>query len=152
VPNQKDLLKGDANLARKAEVIVAGSSKGYSRMALIDGVVEGFPENQKAEWASDHGRAGTTVKLLWEMPEAVGCVWLYDRPNESDRVIAAQVKFSDGSTAEVGELPNDGAAPFKLNFPEKVITWLEVTVTKVGPKTGNIGFSEIAVFKQAPAD
>jgi len=152
VPNQKELLKGDANLARKAEVIVPSTSKGYSRAALIDGVAEGFPENKTAEWASDHGKVGTTVKLLWEMPEAVGGVWLYDRPNEFDHVLAAQVKFSDGSTVEVGALPDDGTAPFKLNFPERVITWLEVTVTKVGPKTGNTGFSEIAVFKQAPAE
>ena len=152
VPNQKDLLKGDANLARKAEVIVPSTSKGYSRTALIDGVAEGFPENKTAEWASDHGRTGTTVKLLWEMPEEVGCVWLYDRPNVSDHILAAQVKFSDGSTVEVGELPDDGTVPLRLNFPERTITWLEITVTKVGPKTGNIGFSEIAVFKQSPAE
>ena len=144
--NQAEWLKSHANLARKAEVMVSSTSKGYQRNALIDGVAEGFPRNQAAEWASNHGGVGTKVKLVWEMPEEVGSLWLFDRPNESDQVCGAKITFSDGSTVEVGELPNDGATPFRLKFPAKIITWLEVTITKVGPKTKNVGFSEIAVF------
>ena len=149
---QSDLLKSDLNLARKAEVTVSSTGKGYARSGLIDGVAEGFPKNQKAEWASDHGVAGTKAKLIWEMPEAVESVWLFDRPNINDHVLAAKIKFSDGSTAEVGELPNDGATPFRLKFPSRTITWLEVTITRVSPQTRNVGFSEIAVFEKAPAE
>ena len=67
-----------------------------------------------------------------------------------DQVRAAKIKFSDGSTANVDELPNDGATPLRLKFPTKTITWMEVTITKVGPKTKNAGFSEIAVFAKEP--
>ena len=147
---QSELLKSDLNLARKAEATVSSTSKGYSRAGLIDGVVAGFPDNQKAEWASNHGVAGTKAKLLWEMPEAVESVWLFDRPNTNDHILAAKIQFSDGSTVEVGELPNEGAKPFRLKFPSRTITWLEVTVTRVSPQTHNVGFSEIAVFEKEP--
>jgi len=149
---QAELLKSDLNLARKSEVTVSSTGKGYSRAGLIDGVVDGFPKNQKAEWASEHGGVGTKAKLYWEMPEAVECVWLFDRPNLKDQVLAAKIKFSDGSTVEVGELPNDGVKPFKLKFPSRTINWLEVTITRVSETTKNAGFSEIAVFEKSPTE
>jgi hypothetical protein len=148
--SQSELLKNAANLARKAEVVAANTARGYQRTALVDGVAEGFPDNQGAEWASDRGGVGTKVRLVWEMPEAVESIWLFDRPNPADHVLAATIKFSDGSTAEVGELPNNGATPLRLKFPTKTITWMEVTITKVGPKQRNAGFSEIAVFGHQP--
>lgn len=149
---QAELLKSDLNLARKAEVNVPNVQKGYQRHALIDGVAEGFAKNPTAEWASNRGGAGTKVKLIWEMPEAVESVWLFDRPNPNDHVQAAKVNFSDGSSVEVGELPNDGALPLRLKFPSRTITWLEVVITRVSPQTRNVGFSEIAVFEKAPAE
>lgn len=145
-----DLLKGAANLARKAEVDVSSSARGYRGAALIDGVADGFPENPGAEWASQRGGAGTAAKLRWEMPEQVGSVWLFDRPNPADHVAAARIAFSDGSTAEVGPLPNDGATPLRLKFPTKTITWLEVVITRVGPQSRNAGLAEIAVFDKEP--
>jgi hypothetical protein len=93
---------------------------------------------------------GTKVKLSWPEPVTVGSVWLFDRPNLADHVRAARINFSDGSTAQVGELPNDGQIPFKLAFPEKSITWMEIVVTQVGPHNRNVGFSEIAVFRKEP--
>ncbi len=145
-----DLLKGAANLARKAEVDVSSSARGYRGAALIDGVADGFPESPGAEWASQRGGAGTSAKLRWEMPEQVGSVWLFDRPNPADHVAAARIAFSDGSTAEVGPLPNDGATPLRLKFPTKTITWLEVVITRVGPQSRNAGLAEIAVFDKEP--
>lgn len=145
-----DLLKGAANLARKAEVDVSSSARGYRGAALIDGVADGFPESPGAEWASQRGGAGTAAKLRWEMPEQVGSVWLFDRPNPADHVAAARIAFSDGSTAEVGPLPNDGATPLRLKFPTKTITWLEIVITRVGPQSRNAGLAEIAVFDKEP--
>jgi len=120
--------------------------------ALIDGVVDGHPQNLKAEWASDHGTPGTKVKLTWEKPVTIEDVWLFDRPNTGDQVLSAWINFSDGSSELVDQLPNDGTMPFKLNFPEKTITWMEIIITKVSPTTKNAGFSEIAVFKKAPGE
>jgi len=145
-------MQGDANLARKAKVEVPSCAGGYRAEALVDGAAEGFPANLAAEWASKGGGVGTKVKLSWSEPIKIACVWLFDRPNPADHVQAAQIIFSDGSTAQVGDLPNDGATPFKLSFPEKTITWMEIVITKVGPRNKNAGFSEIAVFRKEPAE
>jgi len=148
---QDDLIKSDANLARNAEVEVKGTAAGYRREGLNDCVVAGFPDHQANEWCDKGGGVGTKAKLKWEMPEEVGSIWLFDRPNDRDHVLAARITFSDGSTVEAGELPDDGKAPLRLKFPPRTINWMEVEITKVGPKTKNAGFSEIAVFKQEPA-
>jgi hypothetical protein len=52
----------------------------------------------------------------------------------------------------VDNIPNDGSAPYHLNFPEKTITWMEVIVIRTSPVTKSAGFSEIAVFKKAPGE
>ena len=141
-----------AFLARKAKIEVTSTMKGFSPEALIDGVAEGFPQNLKAEWASDHGTTGTKVKLTWSKPITIEDVWLYDRPNAADQVLNAWVNFSDGSSELVGQLPNDGITPYRLNFPEKTITWMEFNITRVSTTTKSAGFSEIAVFKKAPGE
>lgn len=143
-------MQGDANLARKARVEVPSCAGGYRAEALVDGIAEGFPNNLAAEWASKGGGVGTKVKLVWPQPVTIGSVWLFDRPNPADHVRAAEVHFSDGSAAQVGELPNDGATPFKLTFPERTVTWMEIVVTQVGPRSKNAGYSEIAVFRKEP--
>ena len=146
------LLKGDDNLAHNAKVEVTTTGKGFSADALTDGVAEGHPKNQKAEWSSDRGTTGTKVKLTWDKPVTIEDVWFFDRPNGADQVLGAWVNFSDGSSEMVDQLPNDGITPFKMNFPEKTVTWMEVNITKVSPTTKNAGFSEIAVFKKAPGE
>ena len=145
-------LQGEANLARKAKIDVPSCAAGYRPEAMVDGVTEGFPDNPTAEWASRGGGVGVKVRFTWPQPVTVGCLWLFDRPNPADHVRAARVDFSDGSSASIGELPNDGQSPFKLNFPPKTVTWLEIVVTAVGPRTKNAGFSEIAVFEKSPAE
>lgn len=146
------LLKDSGNLASRAKIEVTSTCKGFAPEALVDGVVEGFPQNPKAEWASDHGTTGTKVKLTWDKPVTIEDVWLFDRPNQADQVLNAWVNFSDGSSELVDQLPDDGVTPFKLNFPEKTITWMEINITRVSPSTKSAGFSEIAVFKKAPGE
>ena len=138
-------LKSIDNLATSAKVEVSSTST--KPEALIDSVAQGYPQNQQSEWVSKKEKAGAHVKLKWDKPIIIEEVWLYDRPNAADQVINAWINFSDGTSELVTQLPNDGSAPFKLNFPEKIITWMEIIVTKVSPTTNSIGFSEIAVFK-----
>ena len=145
-------LQGEANLARKASAAVPNCAAGYKAEALVDGVAEGYPDNLQAEWASKGGGVGAKVRLTWQETVRAGSVWLFDRPNPADHVLAARIAFSDGSSAQVGELPNDGGAPFKLTFPEKRITWMEIVVTRVGPHNKNVGFAEIAVFEKEPGE
>ena len=143
-------LQSELNLARRATVEAAGSAKGYTPSAIVDGVAAGFPSRMDAEWAGERATTGAKVKLTWDQPITIENVWLFDRPNTADHVQNAWINFSDGTSSMVGELPNDGTAPFQLNFPEKSITWLEVIITRVSPRTRNAGFSEIAVFGKEP--
>lgn len=147
---QNRVLQGKFNLARQARVEASSTAKGYAPEALVDGIAQGFPENLAAEWASNRGTAGVKVKLTWQKPVTVESVWLFDRPNPTDHVQGARINFSDGTSTMIGELPNDATAPFRLNFPEKSVTWIEVIITQVGAKTRNAGFSEIAVFAKEP--
>jgi len=55
--------------------------------------------------------------------------------------------FSDGSTINVSELPNDARSCKEIVFPEKMVTWLSFIVTGVSKSTKNVGLAEIAVFK-----
>ena len=146
------LLKNSGNMTTNAKVEVSSTCKGFAPDALIDGVAEGYPQNQKAEWASDKQRAGTLVRLTWSKPVTIEDVWLFDRPNSADQVLNAWINFSDGTSELVDQLPNDGNTPFKLNFPEKIITWMEIVVTRVSSSTKSAGFSEVAVFKKAPGE
>jgi DUF1680 family protein len=148
--SQARVLQDKLNLAHQAHVEASSTAKGYTAQAVVDGVAQGFPENLAAEWASDHGTTGVKIKLTWDKATTIENVWLFDRPNPADHVQAAKIVFSDGTSALVGELPNDGMTPFKLTFPEKTITWMEVIITKVRPITRNAGFAEIAVFAKAP--
>ena len=145
-------LKSELNLARSAKITASTSAKGSPPEALVDGTAQGFPENPAGEWTSSRETTGAKVRLTWAKPVTIEDVWLFDRPNEKDQVQAAWINFSDGTSAMVGELPNNGATPFQLNFPEKIVTWMEVIITRVGQKTMNAGFSEIAVFQKAPAE
>jgi len=149
---QTQALKSELNLARSAKVTASTSAKSSPPEALVDGAAQGFPENPAAEWSSSRETTGAKVKLTWAKPVTIEDVWLFDRPNEKDQVQAAWINFSDGTSAMVGELPNDGTAPFQLNFPEKIVTWMEVIITRVGQKTMNAGFSEIAVFQKVPTE
>lgn len=143
-------LQGSANLARQAKAEASSESPDFSARGVNDGVVDGYPAHPEAEWASNKETTGAKIKLTWDKPVTIEYVWLFDRPNPSDNVKNAWINFSDGSSAMVDELPNDGQTPFRLDFPEKTITWMEVIVTRVGPRCRNAGFSEIAVFAKEP--
>lgn len=145
-------LKGPSNLARAATVTAPGSVKGYEPAAMADGLALGFPAHPEAEWAGARAGVGTRVRLLWDAPVKAGCVWLFDRPNPSDHVTGVRIEFSDGTSVDGGALPNDGASPLRLAFPERSIQWMDVVVTSVGPDNRNAGFAEIAVFNRAPAE
>jgi len=135
------------NIARKAKVTVSSTYKGYTAEAAIDGVVGGYPEDISAEWASDGEKASAMLRLNWDNPQIVNRVWLFDRPNtRADQVNAGKLIFSDGSTINVGQLPDDASAAKEITFPPKKVTWLKFVVSSVKPETQNIGLAEIAVF------
>ena len=84
-----------------------------------------------------------------DAPRAIDTILLYDRPNTTDHVTAGTITFDDGTSIDVGEIPNDGFQPVELNFTPKTIRSLRFTITSVSATTQNAGIAEIAVY--APA-
>ena len=146
-PQQKDPLRSNSNIAPKAKVTASSTYQGYSAGAAIDGVVGGYPEDTSAEWAANGEKASATITLNWDNAQTIKRIWLFDRPNtHSDQVTAGTLTFSDGSTINVGKLPDDASSAKEITFPPKEVTWLKFLVTSVKPETQNIGLAEIAVF------
>ncbi|WP_186317662.1 PIG-L family deacetylase [Curtobacterium sp. 9128] len=137
----------DTDLARSAtaDASSASSATGQTADKAIDGVVDGYPGVASAEWATDGGGVGSTLRLTWGSPVTVGRVVLYDRPNSDDQVTSATLTFPDGSSVPVGTLDNAGGAT-TVSFPPRSVSSLTVTVTGVSGTTKNVGLAELEAF------
>ena len=140
-----DLLSED-NVALTAKASASGSQDGYSPQGAIDGVIGGYPGDIHNEWSAGQN-AGAWLRLDWAAPQTVDRVVLYDRPNTTDQITSGTLTFSDGSTQDVGALPNDASRGLEVHFPAKTITWLKFTITGVAPGTQNAGLAEISVYR-----
>jgi len=88
------------------------------------------------------------IRLNWNSPEKVSMVWLFDNPGLNDQITSGMLVFSDGSTINVGELPNDARSCKQIVFDEKEISWIAFLVTSVSETTRNAGLAEFAVFSE----
>ena len=138
-----DLLGGD--IAPKATITVSGVENGYGFKGATDKIPGGYPGDRNAEWSSGQ-KVGATIRLTWKTPQTINRVQLFDRPNENDNATKSQLTFSDGTTVEVGALPNDGKTPAEVRFAPKTVTWIEWKALAVSDNTENIGLGEFAVF------
>jgi len=136
------------NVARQATVEASSTYEGYDARGAIDGKVGGYPENIAEEWASRGESKGAWIKLTWAQAQTIRRVWLFDRPNSLDQVLAGRLEFSDGTSLVVEKPLADGAARgIEVSFEPKTVTWLKFTVTEAKPKSPNIGLSEIAALR-----
>jgi hypothetical protein len=90
------------------------------------------------------------IRLTWSTPQTVDRVQLFDRPNDLDQVTSGMLVFSDGSTINTGELPDNAQKGLEIGFEPKTVRWLIFAVNRTKPSTLNIGLSEIAVFSTKP--
>ena len=130
------------NLALDAK---PSTNKGRGENA-VDGVADGAPAHEDNEWSVPHGTPQAWIKLTWPQPIKAMRILLYDLPNPDDQVLAGKLTFSDGSSLNVGALPNDGKTPANLTFPEKQITWVRFDITQSSPTTKGAGIAEFGVF------
>ncbi|BCM88636.1 oligosaccharide 4-alpha-D-glucosyltransferase [Abditibacteriota bacterium] len=137
---------GAEDIAPYATVTVSGTENGYNIKGATDKVLSGYPDDKTAEWSSGQ-KAGATLRLTWNTPQKIDRIALYDRPNTVDNVTRSLLTFSDGTTIEVGPLPDDGELPSEVRFPAKTIQWVEWKALGVGDTTANAGLSEIAAFR-----
>lgn len=116
---------------------------------VINGIAMGSPYSNDYfplytnEWATIREMAGAWIQLSWKNPIQANNIVLYDRPNFTDQIIRANLTFSNGSSLEVGPLPNNGSA-YAVYFPTKTFNWVKLTV--VEGKGYNIGLSEFEVY------
>jgi alpha-glucosidase (family GH31 glycosyl hydrolase) len=112
---------------------------------VIDGKAIGYPLDQSKEWVAQREKQGAWVALDWTQPVRAARIWLWDRPNPDDHVLAGRLEFDDGTKLEVGELPNDGENSLEVVFPAKTFRRVKFVITKTSAQTQNAGLAEIAV-------
>ena len=137
---------GSDDIAPAATLSVSSIEDGYGMDGAIDNVLSGYPRDKGAEWSSQQ-KEGATLRLTWKTPQKIGRIALYDRPNANDNMTRSLLTFSDGTTIEVGALPNDGDTPYEVRFPPKTVEWVEWKAVTVSGETEHAGLSEIAVFR-----
>ncbi|QBG49148.1 hypothetical protein EGM51_17750 [Verrucomicrobia bacterium S94] len=155
-PYSMDLVTG--NIARFATVQVSSLQKkkgrrGPTKEGLVDGIVDGYPNNIETEWVSEKEQAGAWVRLEWETEKRIDRIILADRPNEHDQVLSGTLSFSDGSSIDVSRpLPNDAKNGVQVCFPAKTIQWVQFEITRIKERSRYIGLSEMAVFEAQPEE
>jgi LmbE family N-acetylglucosaminyl deacetylase len=132
-------------LSRGASVTVSSQASGQPGSAAVDGVVDGYPGNWQAEWATAGEGAGAWLELTAPVAVTVTGVVLHDRPNGDDRITGGTLTFSDGSTVTVPALADDGSATV-VTFPARTVTSVRFTVTSVSASTLNAGLAEFEVY------
>lgn len=138
-----------ADISASASSVTASTVHSTSDVGnLIDGCIDGYPQDASCEWTSNGQRAGAWVQLNWDNPVTVGKVVLYDRINLNDQILHGTIAFSDGTTLNIGMLDNIGRAG-EYSFAPRSITSLRFTVTSVSSRTSSVGLSEIQVFSVA---
>ena len=143
-PHVINLVGPVPNLAPNATVAVSSQSTGTGQQGTkaVDAVIAGYPANPTNEWATNGPLTGW-IQLTWSSPVQVSQVVLYDRVNLTDNILAGNLKFSDGSTINIGALSNDGQG-YPVTFVPKTVTWVQFNITQaVGNSTG---MAEFQVF------
>lgn len=140
------------NIAVESRVSVSSVwNEGYDAENVTDQVIR-IPG--KGSWASKStmtfwGQIDYPwIQLDWETPVCINKVILYDRPEEEAHIAGGTLYFSDGSSIDVWQIPNDGA-PKVIEFSARKTQWIRFEVTDGDGE--NLGLSEIEVFP-APED
>jgi glycosyltransferase involved in cell wall biosynthesis/LmbE family N-acetylglucosaminyl deacetylase len=143
--------KDFANIAFLANVNVSSENTVTNQLGIkaIDGITDGYPRFPANEWVTVGETAGAWIQLSWSQAYTVNKIILYDRPNLQDNITSAMLTFSDGSSIQVGTLPNNGSG-YEITFAAKTIKWVKLTVdTAVGKITG---LSEFEVYEAPEED
>lgn len=111
----------------------------YTGANIADGIVG---EHGNGEWASK-GEANPWIRLEWDGKTTINRIILRDRPHPEAFTKQGRLTFSDGSSIQVSDIPNDGS-PKTITFPPKSVQWLQFQTTD--SQTTNNGLSELSVF------
>jgi LmbE family N-acetylglucosaminyl deacetylase len=130
-------------LTATATASAENAGRGQQASKAIDGFVDGYPTDPTREWSTGGQGAGAWIQLTWSSARTVSRVVLHDRINGDDQIMAATLRFSDGSTLAVAALPNDGAG-LAIDFSGRSVTWVRLEITTV--RGGSTGLAEFEVY------
>lgn len=129
-----------ANRAREATITASSQfNDHYGSARMTDGVV-GYHDN--GEWASS-GEVNPWIQLSWDAAVTMDRIRVYDRINLADNALSGVLRFSDGTSLTVTEIPEDGSVK-EVVFDQKTVEWVIFEVT--GGMGSNVGLSEIEIF------
>jgi LmbE family N-acetylglucosaminyl deacetylase len=138
-----------SNLAPLATVTASTQrSPNQAASKAIDGFTDGYPTAPLHEWATVAQRTGAWIELQWPVAYMINRVRLHDRPNPDDQILSGTLTFSDGSSAAVGPLNNDGTG-VDVVVTARRVRWVRFTVDTTSARSANIGLAEILVFEQS---
>lgn len=131
--------KKPGNLAREARLLASSQlSPRFPVSAAADGLI-----GVTGQWVSA-GEKTPWIRLEWEGPRTIDRIVLYDRDTGEGQIRKGILRFSDGSTVEVGDF-SDGAFGKTVTFPAKTVCWVTFQVTE--SKGVNVGLAEIEVYQ-----
>ena len=138
---------GPDNIAPLARASASSSLNGNTGPSLVlDGRIRIMDRD---EWVSGSGMTfwGLVdypwIRLDWDSPRHINRVVLYDRPCSESHIAGGILHFSDGSSVNVWQIPNDGS-PKEVAFPSREVEWIRFEVTD-GDGVG-LGLSEMEVY------
>lgn len=93
-------------------------------------------------WIPEEDDSEKQATLIFDQPEDIHSIVLYDNPAEDSNVRNVRIEFSDGSALETGALDPLGAAN-RIEVDKTGITALTVTILE---GEGSAGLTEIEIF------
>lgn len=134
------------NIAPLAKATASSCAQGSLPSGVNDGVtrIEG-----KGEWVSDVRETFwgeidfPWVRLDWEKPVKLDRLLLFDRVSETSHTASVALHFSDGTTMDVGSIPENGA-PREVMLNGITTSYI---IAEITDDTGSFqGFSEIEAY------
>lgn len=134
------------NIAPFAKATASSCAKGHYASEINDGIAR---IKDKGEWVSDAREMFwgeidfPWVRLDWEKPVAIDRILIYDRVSDNCHTASVTLHFSDATTLDVGEIPDNGA-PCEVKLDGIRTSFVKIEITD---GTGSfIGLSEVEVF------
>ena len=137
------------NNVAPAALVVTNSGDSSVR-AAVDGVVDGYPGNPKAEWATRGVTKDAAICLRWTRPVRIAKVRLFDRPNTTDHILAGEITTDTGKVYPVGQLENTGKTATEITLDGTPVKTLTFRVTQTSTETKNAGLAELEVLSPDP--
>lgn len=142
------LMANPLNIAREAKISASSElNEQFAAKNVADGIIN---ISGKGEWASKSSMnhwgqifQKPWIQLEWESLRNINKIILYDRPDLNTHAAGGVLQFSDGSTVNIIQIPNDGS-PKVITFPAKKVNWVRFSVND--GDGWNLGLSEIEVY------